>query len=496
MPLNLNEALFFLYFYHKQCLNTVMRHKSIISFLTIVILVLFVPKWTNANSFQENPLTKAILLFDKQNFKEAEPLFRKILDERPDDFMVNYFYGVCRTENGHYSDKDLSYLLKASKEVTPLDIDYYFGIQYHAKNQWEKALAYYKLYKAVASANDQEKVNLSLKMEQCSNKINPFITAETNEPTDAVVEVAEVAAVSVENIAEVEANEFNAEYDSTFLENETEEYDASEQLAAEVPEPQTTQPEPAEQIINFNINSEITYLYVSHFKTAEGEIYFKEANSKQKELDETVKLTEELRNKYNASKSSEKDSIGKQILELETQTYELRTIVKQLFMQAKTAETGYWQNATPQEIESFISELSAAEQEIKNRNAIKFVTVTDSAELLIPSVFVDEKPTERTAPKQKSTGITYKIQIGAYSRGIPNNMKPVFNKITMIRKVETYTDEKGVVVYTTGNLTNYEDAVVMQKQVQQEGIKDAVIAAYLSGKRIPLEQAKEIEKEK
>ncbi len=108
----------------------------------------------------------------------------------------------------------------------------------------------------------------------------------------------------------------------------------------------------------------------------------------------------------------------------------------------------------------------------------------------------DKVEEEKPAPKVNSSGITYKIQIGAYSRGIPNNMKSVFNKISLIRKVDNYTDEKGVVVYTTGNLTNYDDAVVMQNQVKQEGIKDPVIAAYLNGKRINLEQAKQTEKQK
>jgi hypothetical protein len=75
-------------------------------------------------------------------------------------------------------------------------------------------------------------------------------------------------------------------------------------------------------------------------------------------------------------------------------------------------------------------------------------------------------------------------------------MKPVFSKISVIRKVENYTDDKGVVVYTTGNLTNYDDAVLMQNQIRQEGIKDPIIAVYLNGKRITLEQAKELEKEK
>jgi tetratricopeptide (TPR) repeat protein len=500
-----------------------MHHKSIISFLTITILVLFVPKWPNATPFQENPLTKAILLFDKGNFKEAEPLFRKILDERPDDFMVNYFFGACRTENGHYSDNDLSYLLKASKEVTPLDIDYYFGIQYHSKNKWDKALVHYKQYKSVASINDQEKVNLSLKMEQCSNKINPFKSDESDEPAVVLIGAAEIAAVSAENITEVEENmplsesvlvettitemvekdtseieayQFDAENDSVFQLNEITQNGSPEQLTEDNNESQTKL-KLAEEPIFFNINGEITYIYVSHFKTAEGEIYFKEGSSKQKELDEAVKRTEELREKYKTSKSwSEKDSIGKQILELESQTFELKNVVKQLFIQAKTVESGYWQNAAAQETESFIRELNAAEQEIRNKNATQIVTATEYPDLIIPSAFQVDKPTERPATKPKASGITYKIQIGAYSRGIPNNMKSVFSKISVIRKVENYTDEKGVVVYTTGNLTNYEDALVMQKQVQQEGIKDAIIAAYLNGKRIPLEQAKEIEKEK
>jgi len=365
-----------------------MHHKSTIAFLTRIMLVLFAPKWTNAIPFQENPLTKAILLFDKGNFKEAEPLFRKILDERPDDFMVNYFYGACRTENGHYSDQDLSYLLKASKEVTPLDIDYYFGVQYHAKNQWEKALGHYNLFQAVTSVNDQEKVDLSLKMEQCSNKINPFTASESEEPKAELVEVAELSVVSAENINEVEDSvpvEESVLVETTIL--ETIEKDTSEIETDET--------------INFNINDEITYICVSHFKTAEGEIYFKEGSSKQKELDEIVKLTEELREKYKASESlSEKDSIGKQILESENQSYELQNVVKQLLLQSKTAESGYWQNATPQETENFIRELNAAEQKVRERNAKQVVIVAESPEMLISPVIQDEKTTERSAPKQ------------------------------------------------------------------------------------------------
>jgi hypothetical protein len=50
-----------------------------------------------------------------------------------------------------------------------------------------------------------------------------------------------------------------------------------------------------------------------------------------------------------------------------------------------------------------------------------------------------------------------------------------------------------VVVYTTGNLTNLEDAEKMRNQIKQEGVQDAIVAPYFNEKRIPLEQAKQIE---
>jgi hypothetical protein len=497
-----------------------MQLKSLVSFTTIIFLLLFAPKWSLSELFQENPLTKAILLFDKEKFAEAEPLFKKILDERPDDFMVNYFYGACRTENGHYSDQDLYFLEKASKEVTPLNIDYYLGVQYHAKNQWEKALALYKLYKTAASENDQERVNLNLKIEQCLNKINPFKTSETIEETvdSAVpaVTAAEIAGVTLETTETTDeilpASQLHI-IDSTITEISEDtslvhaeqalplEIDStvilSDKNADEVVKIEIVQPKPAEEQIKFNINDEITYILVSNFKTEEGKIYFKEGSLKQKEFDEIVKETENQRGKYKTAKSySEKEAFGQKILALESQTYELKSVVNELFLQAKSVENGYWQNATPGETEKFKNELTVTAQELNNKNTIQAETITEAPELIIPPVLADDKETERSAPKSKPSGIVYRIQLGAYSRGIPNNMKPIFSKISVIRKVENYTDEKGVVVYTTGNLTNYEDAVEMQNQIRQEGIKDPVIASYLNGKRITLEQAKEIEKEK
>ncbi len=465
---------------------------------------------------QENPLTRAILLFDKEKYAEAEVIFKKILDERPDDFMVNYFYGACRTENGHYSEQDVGYLIKASKEVTPLNIDYYFAVQYHALNQWERAQGYYKIYKAVASANEQEKLQLSQKIELCNNRINPFKTAETIE-SNARVEVIETqkaeaekeifigqpvktetpssGAVKIDELPDLDIAAQPVNVNGTSKPSTV----AEEAVSAETGKsgPKVVPQKPADGPIVFNVNSEITYISVSNFKTTEGKIYFEQGNRKQKELNEIVENTEKLREKYSTSQyRSEKDSIGRQILELESDAYDLRYVVKELFLQAKTAENGYWQNASPNETSDFKRELLVLAEEARKKTSLEINKPVPVSEIVIPPALIENQVVESPQAKPSTSGVVYKIQLGAYSRGIPNNLKPVYNKISIIRKVENYTDENGVVVYTTGNLTNYEDAVLMQNQVKQEGINVPIIAAYLNGKRITLKQAKEIEKNK
>ncbi len=497
-----------------------MQHIFKISVLTITVVFLFSPFLSLGNAEQENPLTKAIQLFDKRKFVEAESAFKKLLDVKPNDFMINYFYGACRTENGHYSDQDLQYLVKASKEVYPIDIDYYFGVQYHAKNDWNKALTYYNNYKKVSTDEEQSRVNLNQKIEQCINRINPFFTEAALTGNDtAVTEVSRVDTITNENVITTVATvQENTTFDSPAIApaavisetdiaidsiNNTPVNDSlqTETFSEEKPEESPVAEKAPEnisaheQVINFNINSEITYLFASNFRTSEGAEGYNEGIAKQAELDKLNLRTEILREQYSKAKTrAEKDSIGQIIVQLENGGYHLNAQIKKLFIQAKTAENNYWQNAPETEKEKFIAEINqAAEVIAKEISKEKTTPVTD---ILLSPLLVEDAPVQKPAQEPKNTGIVYKIQLGAYSKGIPNSMKPVFKKIMMIRKVETYTDEKGVVVYTTGNLTRFEDAQVMLTQVKQEGIKDAIIAAYLNGKRITLEQAKKTEQQK
>lgn len=496
-----------------------MRLKFPLTGLTILWIILFVPLWANSQNTQQNQLTKAILLFDKENYAEAEPIFKLFIDERPDDFMINYFYGACRTNNGHYSNRELSYLEKASKEVHPLDIEYYLGVQHHAKNNFAKAIEYYTKYSETASTAEQDKVKLTDKILQCKNEINPF-HAETEIENLSVQKdsVPELVETEEEKIVEPQAKQKNQEPERTIPENREEEVVNDETNLSVISETDSLLPvqnteidvnttavipensvdplidEADKEQIEFTVSSQFTYYLLSHFRTEEGKDYFKQGNLKLKELEKTLLRTEYLRDRYTESKSrTERDSIGQIILEIENQTYDLKNDANNLLLQAKNSENAYWQNADNEEINQFVLELNKVSSENNQKQFVNTETKKDSAQVIIPTILIMEKSTDENTLKPANSDLIYKIQIGAFSRGIPNYLKPLYKKIELIRKVDTYIDEKGVTVYTTGNLLKLEDALLMQKQVRQEGVEDAYIVPYLQGKRITLKQAKEIE---
>ena len=216
-------------------------------------------------------------------------------------------------------------------------------------------------------------------------------------------------------------------------------------------------------------------------------------NSKQIELENTINRANELRDKYILSSSrDEKDLIGQDILTLESESYRLKREMTQFFLQAKNYEEEYWQNAEPSEIADFQNELERTAKIMEGQVVQINDYQTDSATYINPDVLLGN--TDRMVPtEQKSeNNVVYKVQIGAYSRGLPTYVKRLFDKLSLIRTIENYTDEKGIVVYTTGNLSNYDDAVEMMNQVRQEGVEDAYVVPYFKGKRITLKQANEL----
>ncbi len=435
---------------------------------------------------QDAGLASAIALFDKGKFAEAEPMFKTVLDEKPNDFMVNYFYGACRTENNHFTNADLECLITANEEVSPININYYFGVQYHARSNWERALKYYNRYKSAAQPDDISKRKVLEKIQQCYDKVNPYemyIIKENSIPVIPVVETDSLAAV-VDTAGNVLVS------DSLTAEIETVVDTTVQVVSAKTETPE----KPKGETISFIVNSEITYTNTNQFRTVEGKAFFEKWRMKKNALDSMIYETDVLREKYAKAKTRfEKQSFGQQILENEKSFYKLKDDVAELQSKAQSTENNYWQNASSEEIATFLEEQKQEEQKAMLPDTTTVNTSeTDTTELVNPAVLLSDSDEAVVKEKSGDNNLVYKIQLGTY-RKLPNYVKKLYKKLSLFRKIDTYTDEKGVVVYTTGNLSNYDDAVKMQNQVKQEGVEDAKIVPYFKGKRITLKEAKKLE---
>lgn len=142
-------------------------------------------------------------------------------------------------------------------------------------------------------------------------------------------------------------------------------------------------------------------------------------------------------------------------------------------------------------IRAFVEEIRTMEDSISQARELERRKVLEASKpIVLPDSLVENLTPEE--PVAASTGITYRIQIGAYSRTPPDWVQRLFKKLSVIRRIDQYTDDNGVTVYTVGELKSYQDALQMQSQVRTEGVSDAFIAAYKDGERIPLKQARQI----
>ena len=460
---------------------------------------MFAPFFLLAAS-QENQLVQAIKYFDQNNFQEAEKILGELIIEKPDNLMINYFYGACRTENRHYGQKEVLYLLKGSVGESPLKTDYYLAVQYHAQNRWDDALLYYKMFKV--ECTDEEAIELKLpeKIQQCTDKINPFVNSEEENEDNEDVAPAPIERPEGDTIA-VYANTVYPEADTISTVSITQEdstvLDSLPLISPpEQASPEKTKPKPQPEPIEFAINGQLTYIDTSNFRTNEGLEAFLGWRESQQKLDSLISEIDHWRSEYAEAKTtSRRNELGQNILEAENSQLALQKQSKQLLNTARSAESNYWNSMPEDELLAFSNEISKQATVLKDE---KEETQSTIDTLVIPvEVFEDIAPVAPpVSQEENSDDLIYKIQIGAYSRGLPNYVKKQFDKLSYIRKIENYTDERGVVVYTTGNLTNLEDAVKMQNQVRQEGIEDAFVVPYFNGKRITLSEAKKLEQER
>ena len=252
----------------------------------------------------------------------------------------------------------------------------------------------------------------------------------------------------------------------------------------------------AGNIFTFQVNSDITYRNFGHFVKNQSRKIFFQAWLLEKELLNLTSETDSLRKIYSSSASEQKEAITVLILKNEQRIISLNQEIPVLYQNAREEEDQYWKSASGNEIVRFQEKIKIINDSIelanhKFREQNKDI-YTSTADTLILD---NEPPKTPEAKPEISSEIVYKIQIGAYKGKIPDPASKLIKKLSTIRKIENYTDDKGVKVFTTGNLRNYNEALTLQSQVKQEGVKTPVIAAYLKGKRITLSEARKLNNE-
>lgn len=247
--------------------------------------------------------------------------------------------------------------------------------------------------------------------------------------------------------------------------------------------------------IDFQINSDITYLSVNDFVKDDARYAFLEAMQKEQEVAALTAKNDSLRNVYANSSVDRKQELASIILKNESKTIDLNEAIPQLYQQARQIENTYWQKATEDQINRFQEKIKRTKDSLRQVNNLiqqeqhPTVSVPDTIIMTNPDIPVPEP--QNTQP----TGVVYKIQIAAAKYKLPASAAKLIKKLSIIRQIENYKDEKGVTIYTTGNLKTWKEAVTMQKQVKQEGVKSPVVVAYKDGKKIAVNDARKITNE-
>jgi hypothetical protein len=454
---------------------------------------------------------KAIQLFHSGHFTSAEIAFAKLLIENPESPLLNYYYGASRTENGNFGENELDYLNFAGKSFTPDRLHYYLGIQHHARGNWKQALRFYNQFRASVPDGEQKELELEKKIQQCFNQVNPYENMVTHvndtilpgrifTPGITLAVTPESSPVGQTSTAIPEEEDIEQNYSDILAEaGIPEEMDSDELVMLPgLPVAPIVFSLPPGDAVSFQINSAITYIHTSQFHTAEGKKLFEEGIKLQNEQEKLLSETDHLRQQYmQTDHAEEKAKLAEKIISLEMESYNLQAKINTRYTTSRKIENDYWENAGSSARSIFYTE---QERILEVLQAIAAENAPQMKEDIVLFEEMEEEHDEDlpvysplVSEVNKIDELVYKIQIGAYSKGVPAYRQKVFNKLAVIRIIENYTDETGVVVYTTGNLKRYEDALKMQNQVKQEGIQDAQIVPYINGKRITLEQAKNIE---
>lgn len=442
-----------------------MRENMTTSLKTTTFLLLFVllaGSLTKNAHAQNDSEQLAKDLVENEQFAKALPYFQDLVNLYPQDKELNYYLGMCLVETEQFTPQAKEALQISLGKDTPPKSFYYLGQCFHAENNFAQALDYYNQFDDKARSRVKRTTELERMIEFCEQEINPFPAPRQLEKKPETIE------------------EESAEETGT--------------IATEKPKDIEIPKGLKDSLINFQINSSIKYLKIDQFHNASSLQAYIQAWQAEQELNELLEKTNKLREEYNEAFAEDKETIASRILSLEKEAYQRNQTINQNYFEARQNENAFWNEASPKTIQAFTNKINAMEDSIwQAREAKRIKDMEARKPVILPDSLVKNLLPEKPVTEDK--GIIYKIQIGAYSKAPPGWVQDLFKKLRVIRRIDQYTDENGVTVYTVGELKSYKDALQMQSQVRTEGVKDAFVAAYKNGERISVNEAKKITEE-
>jgi tetratricopeptide (TPR) repeat protein len=427
-----------------------MKHLSLYLKITLLFYSLFGAVFFALSQEITGNESLAIEYFNEGNFEKALPLFTELIKSSPDNVMYNYYYGVTLLKNHHYETATKEALLNAVVSNAPSNVNFYLGNYFQALNNWGEALDFYARY----GGSDQERRQLEFDkyVDLCRKKINPFPSQNS------------------------EAKVFA---------------DTSKTIVKQPDEKNFPIPEALrKEWFNFQINSQLTYHKIEDFKSEAAKVLFTKAWLASMRNDSIMTATEVLRKAHEQTNNvTTRLSLVDRIVDAEQKSYELVRDREKYFEQARVKESSFWEKADAHLLSDFLNANLKREKEhdstliALNRKAEKELQVKqDSENLDSKTIQAPVPPEEAQTPAEN---VVYKVQIGSFAGGkVSTSFKSLYNKLSKLRKIDEYTDERKYKIFTIGNFAKYNDANTLKNQLKLEGVKGAFIVAYKNGIKI------------
>jgi tetratricopeptide (TPR) repeat protein len=404
-------------------------------------------------SFGQQTIGKETLgtdYFQQGNYEKALPIFAKLAQSYPDNAMYNYYYGVCLIKNDLFETAAKEALLNAVVDKTPANANFYLANYFHALQQWQEAKDFYDRYDKIATKQEKKLLRFDYFVGLCEKKSNPFTPkkgVDTSLFGDAMLKPP-------------------PKIDEKFF-----------------PIPDALK----KSWFNFQVNEILAYHSIDDFKSEAGKILFTKAWMCTGKNDSLILLTDSLRKVHEGiARVETRLGLVQQIVDCEQKSYQLMREREKFLDQSRVKESAFWDKEGKKAALDYNSAIQERENKLNESKKKVEKPIGKIADAEIPKDTIRSETTKspdsvpQQAPKQiQNEEQIFKVQLGSFKNGLlPPAFKKSYAKISKLRRIDKFTDEKKNVVYTVGSFVQFADASKMKDQLVAEGMKGAVVAPF------------------